>query len=335
MRADRLLSLLLLLQARGRLTARKLAEELEVSERTIYRDIDALSFAGVPIYAERGLGGGFDLLDGYRTNLTGLTEDEVRALFMLSVPGVLTQLGVAQKLKAALLKLSAALPAERRGDEAWVRQRIYLDWSGWAQSEEPAPHLQTIQQAVWEDRKLHLTYRIQYGTYSERFERLVDAYGLVAKGGVWHVVCAGEERIMVHRVSSLLNARQSDEHFGRPAGFDLVSFWKQWCTESEGTWPHYPVTVRISPALVAELPQHLGDSVRSQITETTLPGTRGWITLTLVFESLSSARALILGCGGAIEVLEPEALRLSVADFALQTAALYEVRGQASTDTCS
>ena len=131
----------------------------------------------------------------------------------------------------------------------------------------------------------------------------------------------------MHRVSRLLDARLSDERFKRSADFDLVSFWNGWCAENEGTWPHYPVTVRISPALVAELSLHFGDGVRNQITEARLPDSQGWITLTLVFESLSSARGRILGCGGAIQVLEPEALRLSVADFALQIVTLYEGSG--------
>ena len=150
MRADRLLSILLLLQARGRMTAHQLAQELEVSVRTIYRDIDALSTAGVPVYAERGPGGGCELIDSYRTSLTGLNKDEVHALFMLSIPAPLDELGVSQELKTALRKLAAALPAARRQDEERVRQRITLDWTGWNQPADPVPHLQTIQQAVGE-----------------------------------------------------------------------------------------------------------------------------------------------------------------------------------------
>src|SRR5512147_2861952 len=153
MRADRLLSLLMLLQARGRMTAQELARELEVSERTIYRDINALSASGVPVYAESGPGGGCALLDSYRTNLTGLTADEARALFMLSIPAPLDQLGVGQELRAALLKLSAALPSSRRPDEERARQRIHIDSLAWFQGEDPVPHLHTLQQAVWQDRR--------------------------------------------------------------------------------------------------------------------------------------------------------------------------------------
>ena len=319
MRADRLLALLMLLQTRGRMTAQKLAEELEVSVRTIYRDIDALSAAGVPVYAERGPGGGCALLDGYRTNLTGLTEDEVRALFMLSIPVALAELGVGQELKAALLKLSAALPASRRHDEAWVRQRIHLDWSWWFQAEEPVPHLQTMQRAVWEDRRLCLTYRQQAGPSIEQFERVVDPYGLVAKAGVWYLVCAGDGRIRVYRVSRVLSARLTAEHFQRPADFDLAAYWSAHCAEYERNRPLYPVTVRVSPALASELSRHFGD----EIAEAGPPDAEGWITLTLPFETLGDARQRILGFGGAMEVLEPRALRESVLDFATQIVALY------------
>lgn len=137
MRADRLLSILMLLQSRGKITAPELARELEVSVRTIYRDIEALSTAGVPVYAERGPGGGCVLVDGYRTSLTGLTRDEVKALFMLSVPASLDELGVSQELRAALRKLAASLPTAQRQDEEIVRQRIYLDWTDWPRGESP------------------------------------------------------------------------------------------------------------------------------------------------------------------------------------------------------
>ena len=187
MRADRLLSLVMLLQTHGNLTAQALGEELEVSERTIYRDVEALSFAGIPVYAERGPGGGIALLDSYRTSLTGLNRDEVRALFMLSIPAPLDELGVTADLKAALLKLSAALPAVGRDEQIMARQRIHLDSVAWSQPEQPVPHLQIIHQAVWQDFKLQLRYDLGY--FGE-IELLVDPLGLVAKTTVWYLVCA-------------------------------------------------------------------------------------------------------------------------------------------------
>ena len=324
MRADRLLSLLMLLQARGKMTAQKLAQELEVSVRTIYRDIDALSTAGVPVYAERGPGGGCALIDGYRTSLTGLTEDEVRALFMLSVPAALDELGASQELGAALRKLAAALPAAHRSDEEMVRQRIYLDWAGGGQPEEPVPHLQTMRQAVWEDRKLYLTHRLQAGPHVEHFEWLVDPYGLVAQAGVWHLVYAKDGQTRVHRVSRVLDARVTDEYFERPADFDLAAFWEAWCAGYEENRPSYPVTVRVAPALIHYLPQYFGERIRDEIAQAEPPDAEGWITLTLPFETLRDARERILGLGRAVEVLEPEPLRASVVDFATQVIALYE-----------
>ncbi len=322
MRADRLLSLLMLLQARGRVTAQKLAEELEVSERTIYRDIEALGMAGVPVYAERGPGGGCSLLDSYRTSLTGLTENEVRALFMLSIPAPLAALGVSDELKTALLKLSAALPSYRRHEEEEVRQRIHLDSVWWFQREEFTPHLQAIRRAVWKNRKLHLIHRLTVPV-EIHVEQIVDPYGLVAKAGIWYMVCARNGHLRVYRVSHLVDVRLLDETFERPADFDLAAFWNQWCSEYEDNRPYYPVSARIAPELVPYLRYHFDNRLNYEIVQAAPPDAEGWITLTLPFETLEEARVRILGFGRAIEVLEPEALRLSVIDFAEQIVAFY------------
>jgi predicted DNA-binding transcriptional regulator YafY len=320
MRADRLLSILMILQARGRMTAQELAEDLEVSVRTIYRDIDALSVAGIPIYTERGPGGGCALLDSYRTTLTGLTRHEVRALFMLSIPAPLAELGVGQDLRAALLKLSAALPVAHRQDEERVRQRIHLDAVDWFHAREPVHHLKTIQQAVWQDRRLLLTYHLPFET---RVERLVDPYGLVAKASIWYLVCARDGHIRVHRVSHVLEARLADGCFERSTDFDLVAFWKGWCAKVEANRPSYPVSVRVSEDLVPFLPRFFGHGMRALVQETGPPDAEGWVRMTLPFESLEDARSRILGFGAAMEVLEPQPLRESVLDFALQITARY------------
>jgi predicted DNA-binding transcriptional regulator YafY len=325
MRADRLLALLLLLQTRGRMTARALAEELETSVRTVYRDIDALSLAGIPVYTERGRGGGCALLDSFQTNLTGLTENEARALFMLSIPGPLADLGVGQELKAALLKLSAALPVARRQDEELVRQRIHLDSAWWFQGSEPVPHLETVQQAVWQDQKVCLTVRLPYPIY-DLAERLVDPYGLVAKAGVWYLVALDKGRFRVYRISQILEARASHESFDRRTDFDLAAFWKTWSAEYEQNRSSYPVVVRVAPALIPLLPLYFGDAVRAQIAQAGPPDADGWITLTLQFERLETARDRILGFGSALEVVAPDALRISVIDFAEQIVAFYRRR---------
>jgi len=321
MRADRLLSLLILLQTRGSLTAQELADQLEVSVRTIYRDLQALSTAGVPVYAERGPGGGCSLLEGYRTNLTGLTPLEARALFMLSIPAPLDQLGVTQELKTALLKLSAALPASQRSEEASSRQRIHLDSSWWFQAEEAVPCLPTIQQALWQDRKLRLTYRADFDT---RVQQIVAPYGLVAKANVWYLVYAhpsGEVRAL--RVSRVAEVVILEHTFERPAGFDLGKFWKGWCAEYEEGRIRYMVTARVAPDLVPQLPYYFGDRFQALIAQAAPPDAEGWITLTLPFESLEAARARMLGFGRAVEVLAPEALRKSMVDFAAQITDFY------------
>jgi len=224
LRADRLLSILLLLQARGRMTARELAERLEVSERTIYRDLDALSSAGVPIYTERGPGGGCELLDGYQTKLNGLTEMEVRALFLLSVSGPLVDLGLGKALEDALLKLSTALPTPYRSNVELVRQRIHLDTAPSYSSEMKAPYLHIIQDALWQDRKLHLTYS---SGNSHSIEQLVDPYGLVARARTWYLVGAIAGRVQVFRVSQLQAVEMTQECFERPGAFDLAAYWAE------------------------------------------------------------------------------------------------------------
>lgn len=320
MRADRLLALLMLLQSRERMTAQKLAEELEVSERTIYRDLDALSAAGVPVYAQRGPGGGCALLDSYRTDLTGLTEDEARALFMLSIPGPLADLGVSQELKAALSKMSAALPAAQRRDAEHVRQRVHLDATGWFQPEEPVPHLRTIQEAVWGDRKLDIKYRRADSTPGER---VVDPYGLVAKASIWYMVAAVGEQMRVYRVSRVQAATLTEEPFERPKGFDLASYWTEWCAEFEASRPRYPFTLRVAPEFIPVLPQVFGEGVHALIAQAGPPDAEGWLTLSMTLETLGMARSYVLGFGTMVEVLEPQELRDSVLDFASRIVAFY------------
>ncbi|HLG76625.1 MAG TPA: HTH domain-containing protein [Ktedonobacteraceae bacterium] len=218
MRADRLLSLLLLLQTRGRMTAQALAEYLEVSERTIYRDIEALSFAGIPLYSEHGPGGGYELLDGYQTRLNGLTIQEVRALFLLSISTPLADLGLDQTLEDAFLKLSAALPAPSREQAAQVRQRIYMDTAQPAHSGRVISHLGCIQEAIWNDCTLRLTYQGYY-------RRFFDPYGLVSRHGTWYLVGASAGMIHVVHVAHIRAAELTERHFTRPAEFDLVTYW--------------------------------------------------------------------------------------------------------------
>jgi predicted DNA-binding transcriptional regulator YafY len=323
MRADRLLSILMLLQARGRMTAGQLAAELEVSQRTIYRDVDALSIAGVPIYSDRGRDGGYALLDSYRTSLTGLNEKEVRALFMLSIPSPLRDLGMGGELEAALRKLAAALPAARREDERRVRERFYLDATWWFQGGEPLPHLATVHRAVWEDRRLEIRYPVRAGHVFD-VEQTVAPYGLVAKAGVWYLVYAYQGRVRALRVSNLLSVQVEEERFERPPGFELGAFWEAWCARVEQDRPVYTVRVRAAPHIASDPARYLGEGAdRIVLTSPPLPDAGGWVTIEWAFEDLAQARSRLLALGGAVKVLEPLPLRRAMADYGRQITARY------------
>jgi predicted DNA-binding transcriptional regulator YafY len=320
MRADRLLSLLMLLQTRGQMSARELADELEVSERTIYRDITALSSSGVPVYASRGPGGGVRLIEEYRTTLTGLTPEETRALFMLSIPAPLMQLGLGEKFKGALLKLSAALPDTRRLDEALTRQRIHLDSSWWFQSEQEVPCLQTLQQALFQDQRLKIKVRWEF--FSTEFEQIAEPYGLVAKANVWYLVYGRGGNPQVRRVSQIVEAEILPDCFTRPAEFDLEEFWENWCRDYESQ-PGFMAKVRVSPQAIPLLTEYVGDRLHRRLAQEQAAEVDGWVTLNLPFESFVTARTRLLGLGRAVEVLEPQTLRKSLIDFAEQIVAFY------------
>jgi predicted DNA-binding transcriptional regulator YafY len=320
MRADRLLSLLMLLQSRGQMSARQLADELEVSERTIYRDITALSAAGVPVYASRGPGGGVRLIEKYRTTLTGLTPDETRALFMMSIPAPLTQLGMGEKFKGAFLKLAASLPDARRVEEERTRQRILLDSSWWFQTNPNVPCLQTIQQALFQDHRLWM--KVRWDFFNTEFEQIGDPYGLVAKANVWYLVYGRGGNPHVTPVAQIVEAQILPDVFTRPPEFQLGPFWEKWCHEYESQ-PPFCARVRVAPEALSMLGEYVGDRARQSIDRSQVPAADGWITLDLSFESFIAARTRLLGLGRAVEVLEPESLRTSLIDFAEQIIKFY------------
>jgi predicted DNA-binding transcriptional regulator YafY len=310
---------MMILQARGRTTAEELAQALEVSTRTIYRDVNALSSAGVPVYADGGPGGGYALLDSYRTTLTGLKEDEVRALFMLAIPGPLADLQISQPLKAAILKVTGALPGHIQETRRAIDNRLYLDAKGWFQQEESLRYLKTVEEAVWQERQLRMTYRRQDGSVRQR---MVSPYGLVAKAGVWYLVAAAGSGIRVYRISRVEAAELLDETFTRPAEFDLIQYWNNWAAEYAAMLPEYPVTLSVAPDFIPRLPQILGEAVKPFLEEASV-GHDGRAVITYTFERLEEARAYILGMGSAVTVLEPEELRASVVAFAQEILAHY------------
>jgi predicted DNA-binding transcriptional regulator YafY len=304
MRADRLLSILLLLQTHSRLTGRELAARLEVSERTIHRDMEALSTAGVPVVAERGVGGGWSLSELYRTNLTGLNFAEIQSLFVAAPTQLISDLGLRQASETALIKLLASLPGERsRHDAAFMRQRIHIDGAGWQQEPELVEWLPLVQEALWQERKLHISYQRGDGTTAER---IVDPLGLVAKGRIWYLVAHVDEQIRTYRISRIQAAHIVDEPAQRPPDFDLAAFWKESSAQFKVNLPRYCATFRVDPAILSEIPY------AGHIERFSSPDAEGWITVDVRFEVELEAWAYALGFGGQLEVLSPTELRDTV-----------------------
>jgi predicted DNA-binding transcriptional regulator YafY len=315
----------MILQSQGKVTAQTLAEELEVSIRTVHRDILALSMAGVPVYTQRGAAGGVALVERYRSDLTGLTKDEVRALFMMNVPTPLAELGLEQKLRGAMLKLSAALPAALRADEQGVRQRIYIDPSPWESQEHLAPpsYLKVVQEALWDSQVLEISRHFWLRPNLGPLLTIVHPFGLVAKAGKWYLVGRQEDHIAVIRLDRIISVRQTGESFQRPGDFDLAGFWKVHCQEERSNRPTYPVTAYVNQGLLPSLTWHLGEGVLVHQPEAAAPGSTGKTEVHLVFEYFEQALKALLALGGAIEVIEPVALRYSLKDYAEQIRSVY------------
>jgi predicted DNA-binding transcriptional regulator YafY len=323
-RASRLVQLLLLLQTNGKMTAARLADELEVSVRTIYRDIEALSGAGVPIYAEAGPGGGVRLVDGYRTRLTGLTAEEAEALALSGLPGAASELGLGTVLAAAQLKVDAALPPELRSRAVRMRERFHLDAPGWFAREEPVPHLAALSRAVWEERRLELRYAKGDG----EVRRAVDPLGLVLKAGVWYLVARSgrTQSLRTFRVSRVVGVRELDEEVQRPEDFDLARHWTEAGEAFFETMHNLDVRVRLRRSRLGWLRSFLAPAdARAVIEGAPEPDADGWVEVTLPFELQDQAAHELLRLGAEVEVLDPPELREQVAATISAMAARYAV----------
>ena len=316
MRADRLLSILLLLQVDRRITARELGERLEVSERTILRDMEALGAAGVPVTADRGTGGGWSLLQDYRTNLTGMNAEEVQTLFFTRSSRLLADLGLGRAADAALIKLMASLPLVSRQAIDYMRERLHIDGAGWYKSAEVFPFLTTIQEAVWRERQLRIVYRRADGTTSER---LIDPLGLVAKGAVWYLVANTEGEFRSYRVSRVMEASMIDIPCTRPKDFDLAAFWEQSVVDFKSAVPRFSATLRVSPGLLRRM--RGGNSPTIDCEEPSAAD--GWTTAVAVFQFDYEVCEFAMRHGEQVEVLEPPDLRETIVRRAEQIAALY------------
>jgi predicted DNA-binding transcriptional regulator YafY len=323
MRADRLLSIVLLLQTHGQLTSRTLAERLEVSERTIHRDMEALSFSGIPVVAERGSTGGWSLLGEYRTNLTGLNEAEIQSLFVTQPPKLLADLRLKKASEGALLKLLAALPAMYRQAVEQARRRIHFDTAGWARHEEAVPLLPVLQDAIWSERRLRFTY--QRGPNCEDVEREVDPLGLVAKGSAWYLVAGVGDNILSYRISRMAKAEVLDQRCTVPAGFDLAAFWDESTTKFKSALPNYMAKFRVAPDAFLRL-RFAGRFARVGDTVETDPD--GWLRVEVGFDVEEIACEYALGFGSKLEVLEPRSLREKVIAAAQGVLDFYSDRGE-------
>jgi predicted DNA-binding transcriptional regulator YafY len=324
MLASRLLSILMLLQTRGRVSATALAAEFGVSVRTIHRDVDQLSAAGIPVYADRGRNGGFQLLQGYRTELTGLTDAEAEAIFFTGLPGPAAQLGLAQTLSAATQKLMAALPAHVRPRAQRIATRFHLDPAAWFRSADPMPSLQNVAHAVWSGRMLKLRYRRAGAT--EARPRRVAPLGLVLKGGIWYLIAQHENSIRTYRAANIHDAEVCGELFVRPKGFDLALHWAKAAREYEAGVYHAQADVRLSPKgmLLLEL---LGPHVTEAASRTAgKPDRKGWLRCTLPLESFDFGVRELMRLGDEVEVIAPAALRAQLVATAKRIAKIHATR---------
>jgi predicted DNA-binding transcriptional regulator YafY len=291
MRATRLVSLLLLLQTRGLLTAADLADCLEVSVRTVHRDIESLAAAGVPVEAVRGPAGGYRLPGGYRTRLTGLTADEAEALFAAGMPGPAAELGLGGELAGARLKVLAALPQELQERATRAQRLFHLDTRGWFRAEDRVPHLPELAAALWSGCRI----RIRYREGRRVVQRTLDPLGLVVKGGAWYLVAHRSAGMRVYRVSRVVSVRRLAEELHRPGGFDLAAYWEQWSREFEEARPRVEVSLR----------------------------NREGNETVVAYEDLGAAYRALLHRGRDAEVIAPPELRERIAATVRELAAVY------------
>ncbi|MFB7255491.1 helix-turn-helix transcriptional regulator [Streptomyces nojiriensis] len=328
MRADRLLSLLLLLQNRGRTTAPELAAELEVSVRTIHRDIDALGASGVPVLADRGPAGGYRLADGYRTRLTGLTDTQAGSLFLAGAPGPARELGLGADLAAAQLKLQAALPAALAARARRIQDRFHLDAPAWFREADPVPHLARIAQAVWDQHVLHTHYRRWRGEVRRELRPL----GLVLKSGIWYLVADAADAadaagaggaVRTYRVSRFLTVDTAAERFERPAGFELAAYWQESTSRLDAALHQQTAELRLSPRGQLLLPMQFGAAGTRALAGAGPADADGWVRLRIAVESQAVAVGDLLRLGTEAEVLGPPELRRALAETVTTLAGRY------------
>lgn len=303
MRASRLLSILILLQLRQRLTAEQLAEEFEVSIRTIYRDIDALSAAGVPVYGDRGPGGGFQLLDGYRTKLTGLDASEAEAMLLIGLPGEAQAMGMGDAAARARNKLLAALPKAGSEEANRIAGRFHLDSRDWYRAARPTPFLSRVARAVLDRRVLTMTY----DSWKARADWRVEPLGLVLKAGHWYLVARGHGKVRIFAIADIQSLELLDQVFERPDDFDLAGWWQAEQTRFEAELFSETATLRLSPLglkRLAALSPRGAAAVRSaEVVE------GGWVVAEMAIENSDHGAREMMMLGAEMTILAPESFR--------------------------
>jgi predicted DNA-binding transcriptional regulator YafY len=318
-RASRLLSIMMMLQTRGRMSAERLAEELGVSVRTIYRDIDQLSASGVPVYADVGRNGGFMLMDGWRTRLTGLTAAEAQALFLAGLPGPAAELGLGQEMADAELKLLAALPADWQAEARRVSSRFHLDPRGWFQPTATVGALRRIADAVWSERRIVVTYE----SWTAVKERILEPLGLVLKSGLWYMVARSDGQSRTYRLDAIRSLEVTDDRFDRPADFDLVAYWTQSTAQFERDVYVGTAELLATRAGLGRL-KDLNAACRSAVESQLWPeDANGRVRLIVPVEETAWTARLFTRLGAEVEVVSPPDLRAAMADIAKRMAALY------------
>ncbi|MDN4075027.1 helix-turn-helix transcriptional regulator [Fictibacillus terranigra] len=306
MRADRLIAILLLLQNKGKLTTKELAEQLEVTPRTVHRDMESLSASGIPVVADRGKSGGWRLLEKYKTNLTGLKANELKSLFISPSVQLLSDLGITQDWNDAREKLLASIPASFHQEALDVWDRIHVDTSSWRQSPEKTTAFRTLQEAIWEERKLQILYERADG---EAKERVVNPLGLVAKGSTWYLIASVNEDIRNYRISRITSAVKTEDAFTRPADFNLAQYWESSTKSFMKALPTYETEVELSPSIVPRI-KFTGRFMQN--IKLDAPLNDRWVPATICFDTEQEAAEFILGFSNQVRVIRPENLKQKV-----------------------
>jgi len=322
MRADRLLTLILLLQTHGKLTAKELAERLGVSRRTILRDINALSFSGIPVYSTGGHGGGIALVESYRTTLTGLNKLEVQSLFVTHNQHALADVGLGSAAEQLLMKLLATLPDAQHSTADHIRQRLMIDPTWWWHDNSLSPFWEDLQKAVYEDRLIETTYQNFDGDVTQR---VLAPYSLICKSSLWYLLAEREDELRTYRVSRFQSLRLLDQSFSRRPDFDLPVYWQAHTRSFDETLTEYRCTLRIHPERMAFV-QWLMPGRWQQIAG---QDDQGWLTISLSFDSDLLAKMLVFGLAGFVEVLAPPELEQAVLAQARDLLKSYPSKSQA------